>query len=98
MREVLRKALTKLPPQYQTIFLLKEIRKLKTPEVARRLQIRCGNVRLQLHRARRILRNTIGENFSVPAQRKVDERQPELPIHAGLPVISRIVCRQRERV
>lgn len=58
-REILRRALAKLPPQYRVVFLLREVGNVTTPEVARRLQIRCDNVRLKLYRARRLLRKAI---------------------------------------
>jgi RNA polymerase sigma-70 factor (ECF subfamily) len=59
IRNVLREALSKLPPRYRTIFILKNLGHLTTPEVAGRLNIRCDNVRLMLHRARRMLRAEI---------------------------------------
>jgi len=60
-REVLKRALAELPPPYRTVFLLREVERAGTAEVARRLRIRCENVRLRLYRARRMLRKTIGD-------------------------------------
>jgi RNA polymerase sigma factor (sigma-70 family) len=59
VRAILQKTLGKLPRRYQLIFLMKEVRNIETPEIARRLQIRQSNVRLQLHGARRLLRKII---------------------------------------
>jgi RNA polymerase sigma factor (sigma-70 family) len=59
VRAILREALAKLPRRYRLIFLMKEVRDVETSEIARRLGIRKSNVRLQLHRARRMLRRTI---------------------------------------
>ncbi len=59
-REVLRRALAELPQRYRTVFLLREVEHATTAEVAKRLRIRCENVRLRLHRARRMLRKSIG--------------------------------------
>jgi RNA polymerase sigma-70 factor (ECF subfamily) len=58
-RETLRKAVAKLPPRYRTIFLLLQVRQVTTEEAAGCLQIRRENVRLRLHRARRLLRKAI---------------------------------------
>jgi RNA polymerase sigma-70 factor, ECF subfamily len=58
-REILRRALAELPRRYQLIFLMKEVRHMTTPEIARRLGIRQSNVRLQLHRAKRMLQSII---------------------------------------
>ncbi len=60
-REALRRALAELPPRYRAVFLLREVERLATPEVARRLRIGRHNVRLRLYRARRMLRKTIGK-------------------------------------
>jgi RNA polymerase sigma-70 factor (ECF subfamily) len=58
-REALQKAVAKLPPRYRTIFLLLQVQQVTTEEAAGRLQIRRENVRLRLHRARRLLRKAI---------------------------------------
>jgi RNA polymerase sigma-70 factor (ECF subfamily) len=62
-REALRRAVAKLPPGYRTVFLLLEVRQATTREVAGCLGIRRENVRLRLHRARRLLRKTIGHDL-----------------------------------
>jgi len=62
-RVILQRALAKLPLRYQLIFLMKDVREIATPEIARSLNVRQNNVRLQVHRARRMLRRTIEYDY-----------------------------------
>jgi RNA polymerase sigma-70 factor, ECF subfamily len=64
-REALRKAVATLPPRYRGVFLLRDVGGLALPEVARHLQIRDDNVRVRLHRARRLLRRDISRRLPV---------------------------------
>lgn len=59
LRRRLRAALAKLPRQYRTILVLREIEALSTREVARVVGISEANVKTRLHRARLWLRKEL---------------------------------------
>ncbi len=56
----LRRALAKLPPSYRMIVLLREMEGLSTREVAKVTSMTQDNVKTRLHRARVMLRESLG--------------------------------------
>jgi len=59
--ERLRRALQRLPRTYRAIVVLREIEGLSTKEVATITQLSESNVKTRLHRARRLLRESLGD-------------------------------------
>jgi len=57
----LRRALSRLPPSYRAVVVLREIEGLSTKEVASIARISEANVKTRLHRARGILREQLGD-------------------------------------
>ena len=51
----------RLPPDYRTVLILKEIEGFKIREIAEILQISLDNVKVRLHRARARLKQELGE-------------------------------------
>ena len=47
----------KLPDNYRTVLVLRDIEELSTAETARMLELSPGTVKVRLHRARQALRN-----------------------------------------
>ena len=61
LRRLLESALDALPELYRTVFVLREVEGLDTPETAECLQISEDSVRTRLHRARAMLQRDIFE-------------------------------------
>jgi len=61
VRDQLERALQRLPSGQRTVVVLKDIYGLSCREIADELEIREGAVKVRLHRARKRLRETIGE-------------------------------------
>jgi RNA polymerase sigma-70 factor (ECF subfamily) len=59
LKMVLEKAFDKLPDDYRSVFMLREVEKLSTAETAECLDISEENVKTRLHRARAVLRREI---------------------------------------
>ena len=59
--ELIQKALNKLPPQYKTIIILRDMEGLSTEDTAELLGMSAGAVRVRLHRARQALRKILDE-------------------------------------
>ena len=57
-------AISKLPEDYKTIVILRDIEEHSTEDVAKMLDISSGAVRVRLHRARGALRNMLDAHFS----------------------------------
>ncbi len=55
-RSLVRRAIDRLPDNYRTVLLLRDIEDLDTEETAARLGIRANAVKIRLHRARQALR------------------------------------------
>jgi RNA polymerase sigma-70 factor (ECF subfamily) len=58
---LLERAVDALPPNYRTVYMLREIEQLSTEETAQALGLGEDVVKVRLHRARAALRRTIGE-------------------------------------
>lgn len=64
LREVLSRALSRLPENLRTIFVLRDIEGLSTAEAAAVLSITETNAKVRLHRARLALREALTEYFA----------------------------------
>ena len=60
----LERAITTLPERYRAVFILRDIEGLSTAETAKILSISVSSVKVQLHRARLILREQLSAYFS----------------------------------
>jgi RNA polymerase sigma-70 factor (ECF subfamily) len=58
-KETLRKALDKIPFDFRSTLILKEIEGLSYEEIAQTLKIRLGTVESRIFRARRMLKNLL---------------------------------------
>jgi RNA polymerase sigma-70 factor, ECF subfamily len=71
LSEPLQRALDALPPEFRAVVVLADLQELSYEEVARALGCPVGTVRSRLHRARALLRRSLGgrpENvFALPA-------------------------------
>lgn len=56
-REQVRQMIDKLPENYRTVLILRDIEELSTTETGELLQLNPGTVKVRLHRARQALRN-----------------------------------------
>lgn len=63
MREVMDKAIDRLPPNYRTVFVLRDLEELSTEETAKILGISVANVKVRLMRARLFLREALDAYF-----------------------------------
>ncbi len=63
MREVMDKAIDRLPPNYRTVFVLRDLEELSTEEAAKILGISVANVKVRLMRARLFLREALDQYF-----------------------------------
>ena len=66
--ERLRQAVLQLPPQYRIVLVLHDMEELDTELVARILNIQSGTVRVNLHRARLMLRRAMVRLRALPPQ------------------------------
>lgn len=60
----LERAINQLPERYQPVFILRDIEGLSTAETAEILSISASAVKVQLHRARLMLREQLSAYFS----------------------------------
>ncbi|HLT35123.1 MAG TPA: sigma-70 family RNA polymerase sigma factor [Enhygromyxa sp.] len=58
-REQVRQMIDKLPENYRTVLILRDIEELSTAETGELLELSPGTVKVRLHRARQALRNLI---------------------------------------
>lgn len=58
-RSLVRRCIDRLPDSYRVILLLRDIEELDTEEAAEVLGIRCGAVKVRLHRARQALKTLL---------------------------------------
>ncbi len=58
-REQVRRLIDKLPDNYRTVLILRDIEELRTAETAALLELSPGTVKVRLHRARQALRNLL---------------------------------------
>jgi RNA polymerase sigma-70 factor (ECF subfamily) len=61
IRKVLERAIDDLPDGLRTVFVMRDVEELSTAETARNLRSREATVKTRLHRARRMLREFLGE-------------------------------------
>jgi RNA polymerase sigma-70 factor (ECF subfamily) len=61
MRTLIEQAANRLPVKYRLVFMLRDVEELSTAEAARCLNISEKNVKVRLHRARRLLRHELYE-------------------------------------
>ena len=64
VRRILEQAIDALPEAFRIVFVLREIEGLSVDETAGHLGIRPETVKTRLHRARRLLRNALGDTFA----------------------------------
>jgi len=63
-RQLVHKAIAKLPLDYRTVVILRDIEEHSTDEVAKILDISGGAVRVRLHRARQALRKLLASHIN----------------------------------
>jgi RNA polymerase sigma-70 factor, ECF subfamily len=63
-RQLVHKAIARLPHDYKTVVILRDIEEQSTEEVARILDISGGAVRVRLHRARQALRKLLESHIN----------------------------------
>lgn len=62
-RALVRRSIDRLPEDYRTVLLLRDIEQLSTEETARLLQASPGTIKTRLHRARQALRSLLDPHF-----------------------------------
>ena len=60
---LLERTIDQLPDSLRTVFVMRDVEELSTAETARLLGIRQATVKTRLHRARRMLRDALGEEI-----------------------------------
>lgn len=65
LKDLLDEAIKKLPPDYKTVFLLRDVEGLSTEETAEVTRLSVPAVKSRLHRARAFLRNEIGKTIGL---------------------------------
>ena len=81
--ERLQQAILKVPPAYRLVLVLHDIEDLSTDEVARVLNIKEGNVRVRLHRARLFVRKELSQPAALPAAPAQTAQRLSFPRAAG---------------
>jgi RNA polymerase sigma-70 factor (ECF subfamily) len=64
VRHLLERAVDQLPDAFRTVFVLRDIEEMSTEETAAHLGLRPETVKTRLHRARRLLRQTLARSLS----------------------------------
>lgn len=64
IRKTLEKAIDDLPAAFRVVFIMRDVEELGTADTAKHLGIREGTVKTRLHRARRMLRESLGEQLA----------------------------------
>lgn len=64
MRELIERAVDRLPEPYRVVFVMRQIEECSIEETANALGIRAETVKTRLHRARRLLHTALQENLS----------------------------------
>jgi RNA polymerase sigma-70 factor, ECF subfamily len=64
IRKVLEKAIDHLPPAFRVVLILRDVEEISTRDTAKLLGIREETIKTRLHRARRLLREILGEQFA----------------------------------
>jgi RNA polymerase sigma-70 factor (ECF subfamily) len=65
IRKILEKAIDDLPVAFRTVFVMRDVEEVSTEETANLLRIREETVKTRLHRARRMLRERLGERLAL---------------------------------
>ncbi len=63
LKEILDKAIEKLPADYRVVFMLRDVEGLSTEETAKMVDLSVAAVKSRLHRARAFLRDELNEKF-----------------------------------
>lgn len=63
MNQHLEKAIDTLPPKYRSVLIMREIEQMSTEETAKTLDISRSNVKVRLHRAKKLLRNELTDRL-----------------------------------
>ena len=64
VRETLERAIDDLPPAFRIVLIMRDVEEASVDETANALAIKPQTVRTRLHRARRMLRDSLGEQFT----------------------------------
>jgi len=80
-REMVRKAIDRLPASYRTVLLLRDIEERDTDETAALLGVTSNAIKTRLHRARQALK-TLLERELLPEQRSVTDRERRRPLRS----------------
>ncbi len=64
IRRLLQRAIDELPAVYRSVYLLREVEEFSVEATAARLAIKPQTVKTRLHRARRLLRKSLGRTLS----------------------------------
>jgi RNA polymerase sigma-70 factor (ECF subfamily) len=64
IRKLLERAIDELPDRLRTVFVMRDVEELSTAEVARLLGLGVPTVKTRLHRARRTLREVLGDHIA----------------------------------
>ena len=64
LKEVLDKAIQKLPLEYRIVFVMRDVEGLSTEEVGKSLKLSVPAIKSRLHRARLFLRNELNQYFT----------------------------------
>lgn len=64
MRELIERAIDRLPEPFRVVFVMRQIEECSVEETANALGIRAETVKTRLHRARRLLHSALQENLS----------------------------------
>jgi RNA polymerase sigma-70 factor (ECF subfamily) len=64
IREILERAIDDLPPAFRTVLIMRDVEEATVDETAKALGVKSETVRTRLHRARRMLRDRLGEQFA----------------------------------
>jgi RNA polymerase sigma-70 factor (ECF subfamily) len=63
IRKVLEQAIDNLPESLRPVLVMRDVEELSTAETARLLGLQSGTVKTRLHRARRMLRDALGDEI-----------------------------------
>jgi RNA polymerase sigma-70 factor (ECF subfamily) len=64
IRKLLEAAIDALPPEFRTVLILRDVEEVSANQAAKLLGIKVETVGTRLHRARRMLRERLGEEFA----------------------------------
>jgi RNA polymerase sigma-70 factor (ECF subfamily) len=64
VRDLLEAAIDKLPDPFRLVFILRDVEEMSIEETARHLSLKPQTVKTRLHRARRLLRETLDEQLT----------------------------------